>query len=101
MKITHYIPVEIVDLIADYHDYDKYCKPKHQEKFKEVINDIGNMASIMPIINPVLVWQCWGPGAKHLENMVDVLYDDDFDDDIEWVDSIESIEGMYQIYYDN
>jgi hypothetical protein len=53
MKITHYIPAEIVDLIADYHDYDKYCKPKHQEKFKEVINEIGNMAVIMGPIMPL------------------------------------------------
>lgn len=52
MKLTHYIPPEIVDLIADYHDYDKYCKPKHQEKFKEVINEIGNMAVIMDPIMP-------------------------------------------------
>jgi len=74
MKITHYIPVEIVDLIADYHDYDKYCKPKHQEKFKEVMNDIGNMASIMPTIMPNLAWQCWGSGSKYLG-----IYD------VEWI----------------
>ena len=68
MKITHYIPREIVDLIADYHDYDKYCRPKHQEKFKEVINDIGDMASIMPTIIPNLAWQCWGPGHMYLHS---------------------------------
>jgi len=97
MKITHYIPPEIVDLIADYHDYDKYCRPKHQEKFKEVINDISDMASIMPCIMPNLAWQCWGSGLKYLGNYNEEYYDDD----VEWVESIESIDGMYQIYYDN
>ena len=32
-----YIPTELVDMIADYHDYEKYCKPQHAEKLKEVI----------------------------------------------------------------
>ena len=68
IKLTHYIPPEIVDLIADYHDYDKYCKPKHQEKFKEVINDIGNMASIMPTIMPNTGWDL------HLDRTLDRFY---------------------------
>ena len=80
-KNLNRLPFELVDLIADYHDYDKYCKPQHYELLKGIINDIGDMASIMPTISPVLARQCWGPGAKHLtnsfenENMVG-LYDD-------------------------
>ena len=58
-----YLPPEIVDIIADYHDYDKYCKPSHYENFKGVINDIGDMASIMRTISPNIAWQCWGPGC--------------------------------------
>jgi hypothetical protein len=35
-----FLPIEIVDIIADYHDYDKYCKPQHKENFKNVLKDI-------------------------------------------------------------
>tara|TARA_Y100001980_G_C14527476_1_gene303093 strand:- start:1102 stop:1377 length:276 start_codon:yes stop_codon:yes gene_type:complete len=73
-KNIPYLPCELVDIIADFVDYEKYSKPKHYELLKGVINDIGDMASIMPTIIPNLVWQCWGPGVKHLP---------------------------YQIYYDN
>ena len=24
------LPIELVEQIADYHNYEKYCKPKHQ-----------------------------------------------------------------------
>ena len=64
MKRTIYIPPEIVDMIADYVDYDKYCKPQHYEKLKGVINDIGDMAVIMEPIMPCLAWECWGNGWK-------------------------------------
>ena len=30
------LPFELVDLIADYHDYDKYCKPGHKILLKNV-----------------------------------------------------------------
>ena len=83
-KNMNSLPYELVDIIADYHDYDKYCKPAHIEKLKEVINDIGDMASIMEVNNHTisanLAWQCWGPGAKHW-NMVG-LYDDDYEADM-------------------
>ena len=86
-KNLNLLPFELVDLIADYHDYDKYCKPSHYENLKGVINDIGDMASIMHTIMPNLVWQCWGPGASRLvdsfenENMVG-LYDDEYEADM-------------------
>ena len=77
-----FIPSEIVDLIADYHDYNKYCKPKHEELFNSVLIDIKTMGKIMPYIIPNLVWHSWGPGAKYLENIYENesivgLYDDD------------------------
>ena len=72
-----FIPPELVDMIADYHDYDKYCKPAHKLLLKDILDNIKDMSEIMPTINPVLVWQCWGPGAKHW-NMVG-LYDDDYE----------------------
>ena len=58
-----YLPPEIVDIIADYRDYEKYYKPSHYENLKGVINDIGDMAGIMQTISPNIVWQCWGPGC--------------------------------------
>lgn len=56
-----YLPPEIVDIIADFHDYEKYCKPKHYDLLKGIINDIGDMALIMPSgIHPYIAAQCWG-----------------------------------------
>ena len=64
-----FIPPELVNLIADYHDYDKYCKPGHKTLFKNVLDNINDMAAIMPSsISPIIVWNCWGPGSKYLEN---------------------------------
>ena len=79
-----HIPSEIVDIIADFRDYEKYDKPKHIDMFLEVINDIGDIAAISSTqdnnISPNLVWQCWGPGAKYLLNTYyDIeLYNDPF-----------------------
>ena len=78
-----YIPTEVVDMIADYHDYEKYCKPEHAKKLKEVINNIGDLAALMNTednnICPNIAWQCWGPGAKYLywNSEVD---DDDYEE---------------------
>ena len=82
------IPTEVVDIIADYHDYNKYCKPKHKLLLKNILDNIKDISEIMPAtIRPNLVWHCWGPGAKHLaysyenENMVG-LYDDEYEADM-------------------
>ena len=55
-----YLPFEIVDIIADYHDYNKYCKPQHQKKLKNVNEDIISMDRVMKPIVPRLVKECWG-----------------------------------------
>ena len=47
-----YLPDELVDIIVDYVDYEKYCKPQHYDLLQGVINDIGDMASIMTDIKP-------------------------------------------------
>lgn len=92
-KNLNSLPFELVDLIADYHDYDKYCKPKHNDLLKNILHDIKNMNEIMPNISPTIVWQCWGPGAKNLadsvfenENMVGLVDGDDEDDYEAWLD---------------
>ena len=78
MTTLTYLPTELVDMIADYHDYEKYCKPQHAEKLQEVINNIGDLAALMDTednnICPNIAWQCWGPGAKY-------LYWNELDDD--------------------
>lgn len=55
-----YLPDELVDIIVDYVDYEKYCKPQHYDLLQGVINDIGDMASIMTDIKPSISIKCWG-----------------------------------------
>ena len=67
------LPFELVYLIADYHDYEKYCKPQHKEKYQDVLSDIYSMGEIMPFISPSIALQCWGNGIpfKDLHDLVD------------------------------
>lgn len=55
-----YLPVELVRMIADYHDYDKYYKPSHRNLLKDVLKDIKDMAEIMTYIQPRIAYECWG-----------------------------------------
>ena len=52
-NIPH-LPNELVYIIADFVDYEKYCKPQHYELLKGVINNIGDMASTYNAIQPSL-----------------------------------------------
>ena len=94
-----FIPPEIVDIIADFHDFDKYCKPQHKNNMIEVHNDIIMMDEIMPdSITPSIAWSCWGLGVKKLLevnyfNNLDITFDDDLseidtelDDDFSEID---------------
>ena len=67
-----YLPREIIDLIADYHDYDKYCKPLHEKKYSDVLQDIRDMANFQSInlmcLSVRIAYECWGPGVKYLYN---------------------------------
>ena len=108
-KNLNRLPFELVDLIADYHDYDKYCKPGHQILLKNVLGDIKNMSEIMASISPVLAWQCWGPGALALtnsfenENMVG-LNDYEYEADMaqfDYEDGIDDEENNFGMDYDD
>ena len=68
MNKNTYVPQELVDMIADYHDYDKYCKPQHQSKFKDVMCDIINMSEVMNPISAKIAKECWGPYSQMLHN---------------------------------
>lgn len=67
------LPTELVDIIIDYADYEKYCKPDHYEKLKGVINDIGDMALIQSIDERLLssyrAIQCWGINSQMLNSL--------------------------------
>lgn len=54
-----YLPIEIVRLIADYHDYDKYCKPIHKKNIQSALKDIVDIGNIMQPVCPILVYKCW------------------------------------------
>ena len=122
-----YLPTELVDMIADYHDYEKYCKPQHAEKLQEVINNIGDLAALLDTednnICPNIAWQCWGPGAKYLywndeldddhyedywnniEEHIDLLstgdwYNSDHENDSDVDEDINPEYQGYQMYYD-
>ncbi len=81
MKIPRHLPFELVDIIADYHDYNKYCKPPHRKLLKNVLTDIKDMASIMTRIQPRIAWECWGnkPSWEYDWNPEDEesIYDND------------------------
>tara|TARA_Y100000992_G_scaffold294341_1_gene253975 strand:+ start:98 stop:469 length:372 start_codon:yes stop_codon:yes gene_type:complete len=49
-----YLPNELVYIIVDFLDYEKYYKPQHYELLKGVINNIGDMASTFSIMQPSL-----------------------------------------------
>jgi len=60
--MMYYLPEEIVDIIADFHDYEKYFKPEHNKNWNNVLNDIVDMGEIMETIQPRIAKECWGPG---------------------------------------
>jgi len=70
-----YLPVELARMIADYHDYDKYCKPAHLNLLKEVLKDIKDMGEIMPYISPYIARECWGKS----QNIIEAEYEDDWE----------------------
>tara|TARA_B110000305_G_C19092992_1_gene471688 strand:- start:452 stop:685 length:234 start_codon:yes stop_codon:yes gene_type:complete len=65
LHINFYLPVELVDLIADYHDYTKYCMPEHKELYTHVVIDIIEIKKIFchdDNLSPSIIYQCWGKG---------------------------------------
>ena len=105
-----FVPKEIVNIIADYNDYYKYCKPSHQEKFNLVMNDIISMGKIMYFISPKIAYTCWGSGPnlipKNPEDIhwvnnpslnstgMDIGYDASSDEESGWSDDEENNFGL-------
>lgn len=95
MEILNYLPEELVIEIADYHDYDKYCKPSHIKVLQSVLKDIIDMDSIMSTIVPSIALQCWGTGGKYLE-WNDLEYQN-WDNEIITVENSDYIEDIYRV----
>lgn len=68
-QLVRSLPRELVDMIADYHDYDKHCKPSHRNNFKLVLEDIVNMSHFQcdeQNISANIALNCWGAKSKYL-----------------------------------
>ena len=89
------LPFELVNIIADYHDYDKHCKPQHKDKFQDVISDIYSMGEIMPEIAPSIALQCWGNGItyKDLNDLAD--YETYWDEILDILDEFGDDDEVY------
>jgi len=71
------LPVELVHIIADYHDYEKYCLPSHKRHFRYVIDDIKIMSGIIqPNLSPSLAYLCWGTGWNSYTSNWDIVTED-------------------------
>jgi len=100
MQKFPYIPEELVDIIADYHDYAKYCKPKHQSKFKEVMSDIINMGEIMNTISAKIAKECWGSGS--LTNSISqIIYNEYMWQDDNWLSVHPDTIDEWMDYYED
>lgn len=64
------IPKEIVNIIIDYIDYEKYTKIKSKKIMIDVLNDLIQSSTIFDCNNnnlpPYYIWLCWGSGVKNL-----------------------------------
>lgn len=76
-EYTTAIPIEVVNMVIDYIDYDKYNKMEHKNgPFKNVLADFIDMSYIFPTsdnILPSISSMCWGK-SKMIE---DVMYIND------------------------
>lgn len=100
-NIPH-LPSELVDMIADYHDYTKYCRPQHYELLKGIINDIGSMAAIHSDdanLAPRIAWQCWGIGTYTLNDFEWNPDEHDYDD--YWNEIMDDFVNHFDDYSDD
>ena len=98
MEYVPFLPKEVVDIIADFHDYEKYFKPKHKKLFQPVVEDIIKMGTIMNFISPTIAYSCWGLGSKYLDDHYNFWPDEDNNLEDTWSDDEENNFGLD---YDN
>lgn len=61
------LPNELILEITDFIDYEKYCKPVHQNVLKNVLEDILDMSTIIgnDVLSPQIAYECWGKGWQN------------------------------------
>jgi hypothetical protein len=74
-KFLNILPEVLVDEIADYHNYDKYCKSDHKLSYKSLIDDIISMSNIMSPMSAKLAKMCWGSNTIFDINTIDNVFD--------------------------
>ncbi len=73
---TQIIPVELVELIIDFIDYQKY----HKRLFKYTLNDINLISTIFDNENnmlPEICYVCWGIGWRQYTINTNTYFLDD------------------------
>lgn len=87
LDMMNAIPMEIVDIISDYNDYEKYYKNDHKNgAYMNVLADFADMRYIFSDdanIRPSVASQCWG--KRNQVNDPFIFYDmieEDIDNDI-------------------
>ena len=74
-KYTNMVPVELVNMVIDYIDYDKHYKREHKNgPFQNVIGDLIDMGYIFSTennIRPSISSLCWG--KNYVGNIYDIV----------------------------
>lgn len=59
-SLKNQVPVEVVDVIIDYVDYEKYGIIAQKKVYQNVLTDVIAMNEILKPITPWIAKQCWG-----------------------------------------
>ena len=92
-----YLPCEIIDIIADFHDYDKYCKPAHSVSIKPVLDNINDLHNNLGLadnknISPFIAKLIFGQSTPdwNINQHYDFIHDD-MEDDIHFLNFVLSL----------
>ena len=99
----YYIPNEIVDIIADFHDHEKYYKPEHKNRFESVLHDIIKIGETMDPISARIAKECWGSSPTMIYNPQENVWETFVEIPVEVYDQITQTfeNGNYQMYLNN
>jgi hypothetical protein len=84
-NLLRLIPREVVDMIADYHDYEKHSRPQHSNNYRLVMGDIVNMSQFQcdeQNMSPHIAYNCWGVNSNVVsdEEYWELFDEDELDD---------------------
>ena len=66
--LKNQVPLEVVDVIIDYVDYEKYGIIAQKKVYQNVLTDIIAMSEILKPITPWIAKQCWGSNFNFNES---------------------------------